>query len=558
MENERKELGEILVEKGLITIEQLDNALVQQAIEDKFLGEILVEKGYITNKQIAESLTEQKKCDYINLTKIKNIKEDVIRIIPENIARRYKVLAIAMEKEKLVVAMDDPYNIVAIDTVMRIANKKIKVVRTEKQDLEEYLDKYYQTAIDLSGSASALEAIEREDNSVDVNQLIVAADDVPIVKFVNTLFLEAIEKRATDIHLEPQENKISVRFRIDGALYQFPPPPKSAYTGVVTRLKILSSLDIGERRLPQDGRTKITVGTREIDIRVSILPAIYGEKIVMRLLDRQSLVKTLDKIGFEQDEEDLYKKGVQKPYGMIIVTGPTGSGKTTTLYSGLHYINTPDKNIVTVEDPVEYELKGITQVQIKPKIGLTFAEILRSMLRQDPDIIMVGEIRDLETAQIAIQSALTGHLVISTLHTNDTVSTISRLNYMGVPNYLIAESLHLIMAQRLVRRICANCKQEDVEGKEILKTMDIPVKDKVYKGAGCSACNFTGYLGRVAIFEMLEVSRDIKKAISADAKEEDIRILCAEQGFSSLRDAALKKVFAGITTVEEFLSKTIV
>ncbi|NLG12268.1 MAG: Flp pilus assembly complex ATPase component TadA [Elusimicrobia bacterium] len=558
MENERKELGEILVEKGLITIEQLDNALVQQAIEDKFLGEILVEKGYITNKQIAESLTEQKKCDYINLTKIKNIKEDVIRIIPENIARRYKVLAIAMEKEKLVVAMDDPYNIVAIDTVMRIANKKIKVVRTEKQDLEEYLDKYYQTAIDLSGSASALEAIEREDNSVDVNQLIVAADDVPIVKFVNTLFLEAIEKRATDIHLEPQENKISVRFRIDGALYQFPPPPKSAYTGVVTRLKILSSLDIGERRLPQDGRTKITVGTREIDIRVSILPAIYGEKIVMRLLDRQSLVKTLDKIGFYQDEEDLYKKGVQKPYGMIIVTGPTGSGKTTTLYSGLHYINTPDKNIVTVEDPVEYELKGITQVQIKPKIGLTFAEILRSMLRQDPDIIMVGEIRDLETAKIAIQSALTGHLVISTLHTNDTVSTISRLNYMGVPNYLIAESLHLIMAQRLVRRICANCKQEDVEGKEILKTMDIPVKDKVYKGAGCSACNFTGYLGRVAIFEMLEVSRDIKKAISADAKEEDIRVLCAEQGFSSLRDAALKKVFAGITTVEEFLSKTIV
>lgn len=246
MENERKELGEILVEKGLITIEQLDNALVQQAIEDKFLGEILVEKGYITNKQIAESLTEQKKCDYINLTKIKNIKEDVIRIIPENIARRYKVLAIAMEKEKLVVAMDDPYNIVAIDTVMRIANKKIKVVRTEKQDLEEYLDKYYQTAIDLSGSASALEAIEREDNSVDVNQLIVAADDVPIVKFVNTLFLEAIEKRATDIHLEPQENKISVRFRIDGALYQFPPPPKSAYTGVVTRLKYSPAL-ISER-----------------------------------------------------------------------------------------------------------------------------------------------------------------------------------------------------------------------------------------------------------------------------------------------------------------------
>ncbi len=556
---ERKELGQILLEKGLISIEQLDSALIQQSVEKKFLGEVLVEKGYVTNDQIVECLTEQKKSDFINLEKVKCIRQDIVKLIPENIARRYNVLAVAMEDEKLVVAMDDPSNIIAIDTVMRMANCRVKVVRADRKKLEEYLDKYYQETMDLSSNASALEAEEKDENSVDVNQLLVAADDVPIVRFVNSLFLEAVENRATDIHLEPQEEKISVRFRIDGALHQFPPPPKAAFAGVVTRLKILSNLDIGERRLPQDGRTKIKIGARDIDIRVSVMPSIYGEKIVMRLLDRQSLVKTLDAIGFETEEERTYKEGLKKPYGMIIVTGPTGSGKTTTLYSGLNFINTPEKNIVTIEDPVEYELQGITQVQIKPKIGLTFAEILKSMLRQDPDIIMVGEIRDLETAQIAIQSALTGHLVISTLHTNDTVSTISRLNYMGVPNYLIAESLHLIMAQRLVRRICKTCKQEDVEGAEILANMGISLKDgKVYKGKGCSLCNFTGYHGRVAIFEVLEVNREIKKGIIEGGKEEEFRELCGKHGFSTLRDAALRKVFAGMTTVDEFLSKTMV
>lgn len=557
---ERKELGQILLEKGIISMEQLDSALIQQAVDKKFLGEILVEKGFVTNNQIVECLTEQKKSDFVNLAGVRGIKKDVVKVIPENIARRYNVFAIAIEDEKLVVAMEDPTNVIAIDTVMRMTDRRIKVVRAEKSQIEEYLDKYYQESMDLSRTVSALESLETAENNVDVNQLLVAADDVPIVRFVSSLFMEAVEKRATDIHLEPHEEKISVRFRIDGVLHQFPPPPKGAYTGIVTRLKILSNLDIGERRLPQDGRTKIRIGSRDIDIRVSVLPAIYGEKIVMRLLDRQSLVKTLNTIGFEPDEENSYKEGLQKPYGMIIVTGPTGSGKTTTLYSGLSFINTPEKNIVTIEDPVEYELEGINQVQIKPKIGLTFAEILKRMLRQDPDIIMVGEIRDLETAQIAIQSALTGHLVISTLHTNDTVSTIARLNYMGVPNYLIAESLHLIMAQRLVRRICKTCKQEDAEGVDILKNMGIPLKgkDNIYKGKGCSVCNFTGYIGRIAIFEILKVTGDIKKGIIEGGKEEALRELCAKQGFSSLKDAALRKVFDGITTVEEFLSKTMV
>ncbi len=557
---ERKELGQILLEKGVISLEQLEEALIRQAAEKKFLGEILVGNKAVTNEQIVECLTEQKKANFVNLSNFKGIKQEIVKLIPENIARKYNVLAITMENERLVVAMADPADIIAIDTVRRMTNRKIKIVRAEESQIKQYLEKYYVESADLLKTASALEDMETAEESVDLNQLRVAAEDVPIVRFVNSLFLEAVGKRATDIHLEPHEDKISVRFRIDGILQPFPPPPRSSYAGIVSRLKILSNLDIGERRLPQDGRTKIKIGLRDIDIRISTLPVIYGEKVVMRLLDREALVKTLDALGFEPEDEKTYKEGLLKPYGMIIVTGPTSAGKTTTLYSGLNFINSPDKNIVTIEDPVEYELSGINQVQIKPKIGLTFAEILKRMMRQDPDVIMVGEIRDLETAQIAIQSALTGHLVISTLHTNDTISSVSRLNYMGVPNYLIAEALHMVIAQRLVRRICKSCKHEDAEGAEVLKNMGIALKGKkIYKGKGCSNCNFTGYFGRIAIFEVLKVNvKEIKKSILEGGKEEVLREFCAKQGFLSLKDAALKKVFDGITTVDEFLSKTVV
>lgn len=557
---ERKGLGQILLEKGLITNEQLESALFQQMAEKKFLGEVLIEKGLVTNEQIVESLTEQKKADSVNLNALKNIKPEVVKLVPENIARRYNLIAIAKEGERLIVAMADPTNIVAIDAVRRMASHRVKVVKAKAEHINEFLDKYYSESVDLSKTVSALEGAESEDNGqVDVQQLRVAAEDVPIVRFVNSLFIEAIEKRATDIHLEPQEDRVSVRFRIDGVLQKVPPPPKSSYSGVVTRLKILSNLDIGERRLPQDGRTKIKIGSKDIDIRVSTLPAIYGEKIVMRMLDRQSLVRTFKSAGFGKEGEETFKEGLKKPYGMIMVTGPTGSGKTTTLYSGLSYINTPEKNIITIEDPVEYELQGINQVQIKPKIGLTFASVLRTFLRQDPDIIMVGEIRDLETAQIAIQAALTGHLVVSTIHTNDTVSTLSRFNFMGVPNYLVAEAIHLIISQRLVRRICANCKEEDKEGREMLERMGIDSEKKIiYKGKGCLECNNTGYLGRIAIFEMLTINKEIKSSILEGRKEEEIRVMCAKSGFASLKDEALKKVFEGITTVDELLNKTMV
>ena len=558
---ERKELGQILLEKGLITLEQLEEALFQQAAENRFLGEILVRNNLVTNEQILECLTEQKKADFVNLAKVKGIRPDVVKLIPENVARRYNVLGVALQNESMVVAMSNPADIVAIDTIRRMTNNRIRIVKAEESQIREYIERYYVSSAELSKSTLALQETEiAEKTAEDLTQLRVAAEDAPIVRFVNSLFIEAAEKRATDIHLESHGEKISLRFRIDGILQEIPPPPKSSYAGIITRLKILSNLDIGERRLPQDGRTQVKMGLKDIDIRVSTLPSIYGEKIAMRLLERESLVKTLDILGFERDDEILYKANLKKPYGMIMVTGPTGSGKTTTLYSGLSFINTPEKNIITIEDPVEYELAGINQVQIKPKIGLTFAEVLKRMVRQDPDIIMVGEIRDLETAQIGIQAALTGHLVISTLHTNDTISTLSRLNYMGVPNYLIVEALHLVIAQRLVRRICNTCKHEDAEGIDVLRNMKIDLKPGtvIYKGKGCRDCNFTGYLGRIAIFEMLEVDRDVRKIVLEGGKEEELRNFCAKHGFRSLKDAALKKVFDGITTVEEFLSKTLV
>ena len=386
---ERKELGQILVEKGLITPQQLEEALVQQLREKKFLGEILIEKGFVSKEQIIEALTEQKKADYVKLSKFKGIKPEVVKLIPENIARRYTAIAIAKENNTLVVAMKDPTDIVAIDVIRRITGLKIKIVKGDEKEILENIERYYMEASDLSTTLAALEEKEVEEE-VDVDQLRVAAEDAPIVRFVNSLFIQAVEKRATDIHLEPRENRVSVRFRIDGVLYEFPAPPKGAFPGIVTRLKILSNLDIGERRLPQDGRFKVKIGSREIDIRVSTLPTIYGEKVVMRLLDREKLVLKMEELGFEKEDLEKFKKALKKPYGMIIVTGPTGSGKTTTLYSGLSYINTSEKNIVTIEDPVEYELEGINQVQIKPKIGLTFAEVLKRILRQDPDIIMVG------------------------------------------------------------------------------------------------------------------------------------------------------------------------
>jgi len=555
---ERKELGQILLEKGLITVEQLEEALTEQAKTKKFLGEILIEKNFVTKEKILEALTEQKKANFVKLSSLKGIKEEVVKLIPENIARRFVCIPIAKENGTLTVAMKDPTDIVAIDTIRRITGVRVKVVKADENEIIENIERFYRKVDNLEDLTSFMEEREEEEE-VDIEQLRVAAEDVPVVRFVNSLFIEAVEKRATDIHLEPTARDVMVRFRIDGILHKFTTTPKNVYPGIVTRIKILSNLDIGERRLPQDGRIKTKIGVKEVDIRVSTLPTIFGEKIVMRILQKEAFIKTLDNLGFEEKDKEKFEETLKKPYGMIIVTGPTGSGKTTTLYSGLNLINSPEKNIITIEDPVEYVIEGINQVQIKPKIGLTFAEILKRILRQDPDVIMVGEIRDLETAQIAIQASLTGHLVISTLHTNDTVSTISRFRYMGVPQYLLGDSLILVLSQRLVRKICPVCKYEDKDGKEVLKNMGIDVKDKkIFKGKGCRNCDYTGYYGRTGIFELLEITREIRNMILNGSNENEIREVAKKQGMISLKEAALQKVFDGITTVDEFLSKTMV
>jgi len=557
---ERYELGQLLVNKGLINRAQLDKALIQQRQSKKFLGEILVESGYLTREQLLQALTEQSSADEIDLSKFQGIKPEVVRLIPENIARRYLLLAVARTDEILTIAMSNPADIVAIDAVKRLTGLRLRILRAEEKDILEKIDKYYLETADLDETLAAMaETGEEVEAKVDVDQLRVAAEDAPIVRFVNSLFFQAVEKRATDIHLEPQAESVSVRLRIDGILQPTTPPPKSAYPGVVTRLKILSNLDIGERRLPQDGRMKIKIGLREIDIRISTLPTVFGEKVVMRLLDKEMLLVKMESLGFEERELKIFKENLLRPYGMIVVTGPTGSGKTTTLYSGLSFINSPGKNILTVEDPVEYELPGINQVNVKPRIGLTFASALRTFLRQDPDIIMVGEIRDLETAQIAIQAALTGHLVLSTLHTNDTVSTISRLAYMGVEPYLLADSLSVILAQRLIRTVCVHCQVEDTEGAEVLKEMGISTAGaRVSKGEGCRECNFTGYLGRVAVFEVLPVDRQLRKMMVERAAEDRIRDYAGSQGMVSLRQAAITKALKGVTTVKEALAATVV
>lgn len=554
---ERKELGQLLLERGIITPEQLEEVLELQKKSKKFIGELLIEKGYVKKEDIIEALTEQKKADYVDLSKIKGVKTEIVKLIDENIARRFVCIPIAKEEDTLVVAMKDPMDIVAIDTLRRITGLRIKPVKGDETKIINFIDKFYSGLDNIPETISELEGITEEEQEMDVSQLKVAAEDAPIVKFVNSLFVKAIEKRATDIHLEPREKDVSVRLRIDGILHNFPAPPKSAYPGIVTRIKILSNLDIGERRLPQDGRIKIKIGQKEVDIRTSTLPTIYGEKIVMRLLDKEKLVLNMEELGFEKEELEKFKKALKKPYGMIIVTGPTGSGKTTTLYSGLTYINSPEKNIVTIEDPVEYQLEGINQVQVKPKIGLTFANVLRHLLRQDPDVIMVGEIRDLETAQIAIQASLTGHLVISTLHTNDTVSSISRLYYMGVEPYLIADAIHLILAQRLVRRICPECKTVDEEATEIIRETEKNKNLIAYKGKGCSFCDFTGYYGRIAIYEVLEFTKEIREMVLSKKSDDEIREYAKKQGMKTLRESAIKKVIDGITTLSEALTVTI-
>jgi len=565
-------LGELLTKAQLISAQQLEHALEEQKQSGGRLGEHLVRLGYVSEEDILDCLSQQYGVPSINLRHF-DIDESIIRLIPADVARKYQFIPVSKTGATLTVAMADPTNVFAMDDITFITGYRVEPVVAAEEALREAIDKYYGTTHamelkkvmeDLSTVEEAsLEVLEEEDD-IDITDLEASADEAPVVRLVNLILTDALKRGASDIHVEPYEKSYRVRFRIDGVLYEIMNPPMKLKEAIASRLKILSKLDIAEKRLPQDGRIKIKMKfqgkLKELDYRVSTLPTLHGEKIVMRLLDRDSLMLDMTKLGFEKSSLKRFEEAIFQPYGMVLVTGPTGSGKTNTLYSSLSRINTPEVNIMTAEDPVEFQLPGINQVQMKESIGLNFAAALRSFLRQDPNIILVGEIRDFETAEIAIKAALTGHLVLSTLHTNDAPSTINRLMNMGIEPFLVATSVNLIVAQRLIRRICQKCKQpEDVPVQALLNVgfseSEAP-NIQLFKGRGCDTCNQRGYKGRVGLFEVMEVTDDIRELILSGASAVELRRKSIEEGMVSLRQSGLQKIRDGVTTIEEVVRET--
>ena len=489
------------------------------------------------------------------------IDPQVVRLVPRDMALRFHLVAVGREEDALLVAMEDPLDIVATDTVAANTGYDVRPAQADVHEIEAAISKYYGDEIDIEKSIQNIVDVEVEGAGLqdgDAEQLSIEPNDAPVIRLVNLILLQAIQERASDIHIEPREKDIAVRLRVDGVLREILPPPKRMQWAITSRIKILSGLNIAERRLPQDGSCRVRIMDRRVDIRVSIIPTIYGEKVVMRLLDKGNLKTDLEELGFDAESLATIKDAISRPHGMVLLTGPTGSGKTTTLYSALSHINSPDKNIMTVEDPVEYELEGINQVQAKSQIGLDFAAALRSFLRQDPDVILVGEIRDLETASIAIKAAQTGHLVFSTLHTNDSTSTVDRLLNMGVEPYLICTSLNLVIAQRLVRRMCPECREAYEPDPLLVSRFRQALPDAgdvtFYRGAGCHECNNTGYRGRMALYELFPISRQIRDMMLQGIVGSAIRDRAIEEGMKPLVVNGMERVRDGVTTAEEVLA----
>ena len=567
-----RRLGDLLVNEGLITQENLQRALVEQKGSNEKLGSILVRLGLIQEDQLIGFLSRQYGIPSITLTQL-DIDPEVVKLVPAQIAKKYEVLPVKRTGNALTLAMADPTNVFALDDVAFMTNLQVLPVVASQGAIRQAIERLYEPQASafsdvitaLEGETPDVEVVEGGEDvapsKVDIFELKDASEEAPVVKLVNLILTDAIRRGASDIHLEPYEKVFRVRYRIDGVLQEMMAPPKRLEAALLSRVKIMSNLDIAERRLPQDGRIKIRYSSREIDLRVSTLPTIFGEKIVMRILDKEALTLDLAKLGFDDWSMENFKKVIHQPYGMILITGPTGSGKTTTLYSAVHTINSPDINIMTAEDPVEYNLKGINQVQVNEEIGRTFAAVLRSFLRQDPDVILVGETRDLETAQIAIRAALTGHLVFSTLHTNDAAGTIARLQDMGIPPFLVASSILLVLAQRLARRVCKECREPyEVDEESLTPYGHVPQglgKVTLYKGKGCQACNFTGMKGRTAIYEVMPISPEMRELILRGANTTELRDLATQQGMKTLRQAGLLKVLEGAATAEEILRVTI-
>jgi len=566
-----RRLGDLLVREGLINQEQLQRALAEQKGNNEKLGSILVRLNVINEDQLIAFLSKQYGIPSITLSQL-DIDADVLKLVPAQIAKKYEVLPIKRTGNSLTLAMADPTNVFAVDDVGFMTNLQVIPVVAAQGAIRKALDRLYEAQgsgmaeviSEMEGTAGDVEVVEGDEESwakADIFELKESADEAPVVRLVNMILVDAIRRGASDIHLEPYEKVFRVRFRVDGVLHEIMTPPKRLETALTSRVKIMSTMDIAERRLPQDGRIKLRYNQREIDFRVSTLPTIFGEKTVLRILDKESLQLDLTMLGFDPWSLEQFNKAIHQPYGMILITGPTGSGKTTTLYSAIHTINSPDVNIMTAEDPVEYNLKGVNQVQINEGIGRTFGAALRSFLRQDPDVILVGETRDLETAQIGIRAALTGHLVLSTLHTNDCPGTVARLLDMGIPPFLVSSALTLILAQRLGRKICKDCKQPyEADEESLVPYGHVPQglgKVQFYKGKGCHTCSFTGMKGRVAVYEVMPIGDELRELILRNAPTSEILQLALAQGMKTLRQNALQKVIDGVTTLEEVLRVTL-
>ncbi|MBN2120067.1 MAG: Flp pilus assembly complex ATPase component TadA [Candidatus Omnitrophica bacterium] len=563
-----KKIGEILLLEGLISSPQLEEAIKIQRKDGGRLGEALIKLGYVTDEQIVVALGKQLGIPYVTLSsgKLKpSSDQDLQDLLPYDFALKNICIPLSRTISSLTVAMFDPTDLILLDNLRKMTSCDINPIIAPRADILKTIEEFYgkakifQEAIEetYADEPAKVEEIKESAGELSLDRLIARAEEAPVVKLVDLIVRQAIHEGASDIHLEPQRDRLILRYRIDGVLYEMPPPSPSLHLALVSRIKILSRMDIAEKRLPQDGGFTVKTDTKVIDLRISSIPTIYGEKIVIRILDKSRVPLDLAQIGFLPQELEVAKKGVTAPHGLVLLTGPTGSGKTTTLYATLNYLKTPKKNIITTEDPVEYRLDGINQVQVRPEIGLSFAQALRSFLRQDPDIILVGEVRDLETAEICMRAALTGHLVLSTLHTNDAVSAIVRLVDIGIPNYLVASSLRLIIAQRLIRKLCPSCKQAyEPKTKEFggIKMSS----GVIYKPKGCQLCNFIGYKGRSLIAEVILVDEEIRELIYNKASLADISKLARKKGFFSLLASGLKKVEDGTTSLDEVLSIVIV
>ncbi len=566
-------LGELLLKAQLVNQQQLNKALEEQKSTGGKLGEILQRLGFVTEDDIIECLSHQFGVPSINLRHFE-IDPGVAKIIPVDLARKYNVIPVNKTGATLTLAMTDPTNIFAMDEITFMTGYRVEPVVASEEAIRERIDRNFGSSRELelkkvmedltTVDEAALELMEEEEE-LDVAKLAEESQEAPVVRLVNIMLTDAIKRGASDIHVEPYEKSYRVRYRVDGLLREVMNPPQRLKDAITSRIKVLAKLDIAEKRLPQDGRIKLKAKIegrmRELDFRVSVLPTLHGEKVVLRLLDKENLRLDMTKLGFEKSSLKKFEDNILKPYGMVLVTGPTGSGKTNTLYSALQRVNVPETNIMTAEDPVEFQLPGVNQVQMKDSIGLNFAAALRSFLRQDPNIILVGEIRDFETAEIAIKAALTGHLVLSTLHTNDAPSTISRLMNMGIEPFLVATSVNVIAAQRLIRKVCQSCKEEIETPIQALLSVGFPESEahslKLAKGRGCDKCSNSGYKGRLGLFEVMDITEDMRELILSGATAVELRRKAVEEGMITLRQSGLQKIREGLTTIDEVVRETV-